>query len=282
MTRSLASTVTDIAEAGREGRAVFLTAAECRDLAGLIANGRVAEFRLAAHVVRFAPESPADADFGDLSLASQVRDLAQGSPSRPCISLAECIRVNCPDCAHSSHLAPVIPSSLAGRVLVSGCEASMDTAGDPDISGSNARPELATTDQARKSAQTDMYGESGPTSRALLSVASSPYEGRTVDVAALAGVHHVARRPELQASANGGGLCSPIEHRDRDRGEAADEGGMAGDRGAGPSHCTGLSARWCPIHGDCTCEADDWSKDLDSPTCPLHSSASTHAEGATS
>lgn len=59
MTRSLAATVTDISEAGREGRPVFLSAEECRDLAGLIANGRVAEFRLASYAPIFNfPESP--------------------------------------------------------------------------------------------------------------------------------------------------------------------------------------------------------------------------------
>jgi hypothetical protein len=43
--------------------------------------------------------------------------------------------------------------------------------------------------------------------------------------------------------------------------------------------CTGLTALWCPIHGACTCEEDGWDKGLDSPTCPLHSSASSHPEG---
>lgn len=39
-------------------------------------------------------------------------------------------------------------------------------------------------------------------------------------------------------------------------------------------HCTGLMARWCPIHGDCACAAPGPSDD---PTCPLHAPTSTHA-----
>lgn len=38
--------------------------------------------------------------------------------------------------------------------------------------------------------------------------------------------------------------------------------------------CTGITATWCPIHGDCTCEPDF---PLDSPGCPLHDMRSTHA-----
>jgi hypothetical protein len=41
--------------------------------------------------------------------------------------------------------------------------------------------------------------------------------------------------------------------------------------------CTGLSARWCPVHGDCTCPPDD-SEDLAAHGCPLHSAGSDHAE----
>lgn len=42
--------------------------------------------------------------------------------------------------------------------------------------------------------------------------------------------------------------------------------------------CTGVSAAWCPLHGDCSCPEpenalDDWS-------CPLHSPSSTHAEAS--
>ena len=40
--------------------------------------------------------------------------------------------------------------------------------------------------------------------------------------------------------------------------------------------CTELTAAWCPVHGDCTCdrESDSWNE-FD---CPLHNSASTHPE----
>lgn len=59
--------------------------------------------------------------------------------------------------------------------------------------------------------------------------------------------------------------------------------------GARVTGCTGMAATWCPIHGDCTCpwvKGDEPSdgfdpdavRDLNSETCPLHSSASTHAE----
>jgi hypothetical protein len=41
--------------------------------------------------------------------------------------------------------------------------------------------------------------------------------------------------------------------------------------------CTGLTARWCPIHGDCVCP-EGWDGDMDEPDCPLHASASQHAE----
>ena len=38
--------------------------------------------------------------------------------------------------------------------------------------------------------------------------------------------------------------------------------------------CTGLTAAWCPVHGDCTCdrESDDW----DEVDCPLHNQLSSH------
>lgn len=35
--------------------------------------------------------------------------------------------------------------------------------------------------------------------------------------------------------------------------------------------CTGVTARWCPVCGDCNCRPA-W----DGPTCPLHSSSSPH------
>lgn len=41
--------------------------------------------------------------------------------------------------------------------------------------------------------------------------------------------------------------------------------------------CTGLSASWCPVHGECIC---DRLGDLDDPACPLHNSTSTHDDDA--
>lgn len=43
--------------------------------------------------------------------------------------------------------------------------------------------------------------------------------------------------------------------------------------------CTGLSASWCPVHGDCTCPEP--LEALDADACPLHSDASSHAEDGT-
>lgn len=40
------------------------------------------------------------------------------------------------------------------------------------------------------------------------------------------------------------------------------------------TRCTGLTARWCPTHGDCACDPDG---DMNDPTCPLHAPKSTHA-----
>jgi hypothetical protein len=43
--------------------------------------------------------------------------------------------------------------------------------------------------------------------------------------------------------------------------------------------CTGLTARWCPIHGTCTCTDPDeqMGEELrDDTGCPLHGSESDH------
>ena len=40
--------------------------------------------------------------------------------------------------------------------------------------------------------------------------------------------------------------------------------------------CTGQSARWCPVHGDCKC-AEPVLGPLDDPACPLHAPTSEHA-----
>ncbi len=42
--------------------------------------------------------------------------------------------------------------------------------------------------------------------------------------------------------------------------------------------CTGVAARWCPIHGDCVCDREDPSIDYNDPECPLHSPTSAHAK----
>jgi hypothetical protein len=51
--------------------------------------------------------------------------------------------------------------------------------------------------------------------------------------------------------------------------------------------CTGIAASWCPVHGDCTCPSEhvfehgEWLDrvlDRNHPQCPLHGSASSHAE----
>lgn len=53
--------------------------------------------------------------------------------------------------------------------------------------------------------------------------------------------------------------------------------------------CTGLSASWCPIHGDCSCAPNPaiadperaWQdRHMDDPGCPLHAPRSSHAEPA--
>ncbi len=42
--------------------------------------------------------------------------------------------------------------------------------------------------------------------------------------------------------------------------------------------CTGMTARWCPIHGDCDCPETNAIGDWDfTPRCPLHGDASNHA-----
>ena len=53
--------------------------------------------------------------------------------------------------------------------------------------------------------------------------------------------------------------------------------------------CTGVSASWCPVCGDCACPVDDRGEHVstlnpgdygkDDPACPLHARSSKHAEG---
>lgn len=40
--------------------------------------------------------------------------------------------------------------------------------------------------------------------------------------------------------------------------------------------CTGITARWCPIHGTCTCA--DSENDMNDPACPLHRTDSLHGD----
>lgn len=47
--------------------------------------------------------------------------------------------------------------------------------------------------------------------------------------------------------------------------------------------CTGLTATWCPVHGDCACPELEgvWGSDgrsMSDPACPLHAITSDHAE----
>lgn len=46
-----------------------------------------------------------------------------------------------------------------------------------------------------------------------------------------------------------------------------------------PDGCTGVSAAWCPIHGDCVCRFDHTgNRSLDDDRCPLHAFNSDHGE----
>lgn len=58
---------------------------------------------------------------------------------------------------------------------------------------------------------------------------------------------------------------------------------LAPDRGT--ARCTGVTAKWCPRCGDCTCPplregGDPCEVTLDDPRCPLHSPKSSHGENA--
>lgn len=50
---------------------------------------------------------------------------------------------------------------------------------------------------------------------------------------------------------------------------------------ARPPACTGITATWCPTHGDCTCPTSvvifwQLAAPLNDPRCPLHGTVSTH------
>lgn len=40
--------------------------------------------------------------------------------------------------------------------------------------------------------------------------------------------------------------------------------------------CTGLTARWCPVHGNCVC--DEAANELSDAACPLHNPFAEHGE----
>lgn len=46
--------------------------------------------------------------------------------------------------------------------------------------------------------------------------------------------------------------------------------------------CTGITATWCPIHGDCSCPPHEYGlhygRTLDDPACRLHAPNSDHSE----
>lgn len=65
--------------------------------------------------------------------------------------------------------------------------------------------------------------------------------------------------------------------------EPARSGILPTPSGGRSAACTGLTARWCPVHGDCTCrnpaDHDDFGpSDMSAPDCPLHGDSSDHAE----
>lgn len=52
--------------------------------------------------------------------------------------------------------------------------------------------------------------------------------------------------------------------------------------------CTGVTARWCPVHGDCSCRSHDEALAddmidvpiLSDPDCALHAPTSAHGAAA--
>jgi hypothetical protein len=58
---------------------------------------------------------------------------------------------------------------------------------------------------------------------------------------------------------------------------------VADRRAARGRRCTSLSARWCPLHGECTCRIDGPDEDemrelnMDDHDCSLHGRRSLHA-----
>jgi hypothetical protein len=43
--------------------------------------------------------------------------------------------------------------------------------------------------------------------------------------------------------------------------------------------CTGVSASWCPVHGDCSCpRLDTGEREEEAQDCPLHGEKSAHGD----
>lgn len=58
--------------------------------------------------------------------------------------------------------------------------------------------------------------------------------------------------------------------------EARDKAIKMLEQRVAPLGCTGLSARWCSIHGDCTCTELPDGHWIPEQGCPLHDEASAH------
>lgn len=75
------------------------------------------------------------------------------------------------------------------------------------------------------------------------------------------------------------GVLTRLIEQSRAEGAAAERARVRAEQHptAEAAICTGISARWCPVHGDCTCPDES---DLCEEWCPLHGLASSHAEEA--
>lgn len=72
--------------------------------------------------------------------------------------------------------------------------------------------------------------------------------------------------------------CVTCEHEDVDPADQLSGHGPGMCEPPGDKACTGMTASWCPVHGDCACERpkNGLGGDLSDPGCPLHKPASTH------
>ena len=97
--------------------------------------------------------------------------------------------------------------------------------------------------------------------RLLMAAVKKPADQATVDPG-----------QRLLPCPTGGGQALVVEHRALTDDELEEHDRL--------EDCTGIAARWCPIHGDCECEPDE-DEDYDtrsSQDCPLHSPTSTHGK----